>query len=608
MEKCEAFAKKIPDYLRSLYNMPHFNFIGTCCRNIYKTGLICFISLTANAQGISADIAINQVGFYPAEPKIALIMNAGAAGKPFRIIAGQTGKVVFEGVLNHPVQSAYSSLNSCAADFSQLHDTGTFYLDIKGMGRSCNFNIQDHIYRKVAIASLKAFYYQRASMPLLPAFAGKWSRKEGHPDTVVLIHPSAAFEKRTSGSVIASPGGWYDAGDYNKYVVNSGISTATLLSAYEDFPLYFDGLHTNIPESGNGVPDILDEALYNMRWMFSMQDPQDGGVYNKCTNANFDGMVMPDQAVTPRYVVQKGTAAALNMAAVMAQGARIFRKYGHQFPGLADSCRLAAEKAWSWALKNPDMPYNQDEMNKEKLPKITTGGYGDRHFSDEWLWAAAELFVTTGSKPYFDKMSGQMNNGIVVPSWSDVGALGYYTLLRHEKQQPAYAKDIIGVMKKRMLALADNYMPDNIFHTAMGNTKNDFIWGSNAVAANQGILLINAYRVTGDKKYREAALTNIDYLLGRNATGYCFVTSIGCKSPVHPHHRPSIADGISEPVPGLVAGGPNVGRQDGHKYEHTEPERSYTDQEGAYASNEIAINWNAPFVYLVNAMEAINNK
>ena len=568
--------------------------------NIHKTALACLISLhfyVANAQEISDDIAINQVGFYPAEPKIAVILTANAADKPFRII-DRAGKAVFEGGVN----------NTGVADFSQLHDTGTFYMDIKGLGRSCNFNIQDQVHRKVGIASLKAFYYQRASMPLLPAFAGKWSRKEGHPDTVVLIHPSAAFKTRTTRSVIAAPGGWYDAGDYNKYVVNSGISTATLLSAYEDFPQYFDSIETNIPESRNGVPDILDEALYNMRWLFTMQDPQDGGVYNKCTNAKFDGMVMPDKAVAPRYVVQKGTAAALNMSAVMAQGARIFRKYRYQFPWLADSCRIAAERAWKWALEHPDMPYDQNKMNKEHSPEIVTGGYGDKHFNDEWLWAAAELFVTTGSQAYFYKIQTQMNDSIVVPSWSNVGILGYYTLLRHKKQQPAYAQDIVNKMKTRMLTLADNYLPAGTFYTAMGHTKKDFIWGSNAVAANQGILLIKAYLITGDKKYREAALTNIDYLLGRNATGYCFVTGIGSKSPMHIHHRPSIADGIIEPVPGLLAGGPNPGRQDGVAFPQTTPEGSYTDQEAAYASNEIAINWNAPLVYLVNAIESINKK
>ncbi|MBD0351207.1 MAG: glycoside hydrolase family 9 protein, partial [Flavisolibacter sp.] len=128
------------------------------------------------------------------------------------------------------------------------------------------------------------------------------------------------------------------------------------------------------------------------------------------------------------------------------------------------------------------------------------------------------------------------------------------------------------------------------------------------VAANQGILLINAYLFSGNKKYLNYALTNLDYILGRNATGYCFVTGIGDKSPMHPHHRPSVADGIPEPVPGLVAGGPNPGRQDKCTYPYTEPETAYTDDDCSYASNEIAINWNAPMMYLANAIEALQDQ
>ncbi|MEI9807611.1 MAG: glycoside hydrolase family 9 protein [Bacteroidota bacterium] len=110
---------------------------------------------------------------------------------------------------------------------------------------------------------------------------------------------------------------------------------STLLSAFEDMPAYFDTLHTQIPESADGIPDILNEALCNLRWMFTMQDPGDGGVYNKCTNANFDGMVMPGETTWPRYVVQKGTAATLDFAAVMAQASRIFSKFRKQLPGPA---------------------------------------------------------------------------------------------------------------------------------------------------------------------------------------------------------------------------------------------------------------------------------
>jgi len=345
--------------------------------------------------------------------------------------------------------------------------------------------------------------------------------------------------------------------------------------------------------------------------MFTMQDPQDGGVYHKCTNPDFDGMIMPDKAVQPRYVVQKSTAAALNLAAVMAQAGRIFRKLGAVYPGLADSCLAAAERAWSWAEKNPDIPYSQEAMNKLYKPAITTGEYGDTHFSDEWAWAGAELMAATGQKKYYDKVLAQMNETIGLPGWNNTGILAYYTLLRTQKQAPEYAQGIIRIMHKRVLALADSYMgkiASNAFHTVMGYNRYDFVWGSNGIAANQGVLLMMAYQLTGDTRYLEGALSNVDYLLGRNATGYCFVTGVGDKSTMHPHHRISVADGVEQPVPGLLAGGPNAGMQDGRPYLYKEPETAYLDDDGAYASNEIAINWNAPLVYLLNAVEALQAK
>ncbi|MBD0295304.1 MAG: glycoside hydrolase family 9 protein, partial [Flavisolibacter sp.] len=189
--------------------------------------------------------------------------------------------------------------------------------------------------------------------------------------------------------------------------------------------------------------------------------------------------------------------------------------------------------------------------------------------------------------------------------------LGYYTLIRTQKQLPSFSHPLIALFKTQLLSIADDYITKaqvNAFATVMGQSVKDFIWGSNAVAANQGILLINAYLFSGNKKYLNYALTNLDYILGRNATGYCFVTGIGDKSPMHPHHRPSVADGIPEPVPGLVAGGPNPGRQDKCTYPYTEPETAYTDDDCSYASNEIAINWNAPMMYLANAIEALQDQ
>ncbi len=247
-------------------------------------------------------------------------------------------------------------------------------------------------------------------------------------------------------------------------------------------------------------------------------------------------------------------------------------------------------------------------MNQKFKPEISTGGYGDRRFQDEWFWAATELYVTTMNKRFLDTVVNHIKDKVELPAWSNVGMLGYYSLLRFEKKMPLSFSSNTAFIKEYILRMADDYVDrtaKNAFATVMGQTAKDFNWGGNANAANQGILLIRAYLISRNKKYVDYALTNLDYLLGRNATGYSFVTGIASKSPMHPHHRQSIADGVTDPVPGLLAGGPNPGMQDHCKYEFTEPETAYSDSDCSYASNEIAINWNAPIVYLSNALEAL---
>lgn len=572
--------------------------------------LLLFFPCCLFSQNVTARIRLNQLGFYPAAPKTAIV-TGDVSSANFYITSTNLRDTVFTGTLSEEKHSAYSTIKTRAADFSSFKARGSFVLFVPGLGHSYVFQISDHANKEAAIATLKGFYYQRVSMPLEEAYAGKWHRSAGHPDNVVYIHPSAVSKERPEGTVIPSPGGWYDAGDYNKYIVNSGITMGTLLSAYEDFPDYFKQVVTNIPESGNAVPDILDEAIYNLRWMLTVQDPYDGGVYNKCTNASFDGMVMPGITKAPRYVVQKGTGATLDFAAVTAQAGRILSKYKKDLPGLSDSCIKAARKAWQWARLHPAMEYNQNAMNQTFKPVVSTGGYGDRNFSDEWFWAASELYITTKEAGYYEVVNNHLQDNLSLPNWGSVGMMGYYSLLRLVKELPPFAKDGVAGMNDRVLGIADEYIqkvPANAFGTVMGQSAKDFNWGSNSNAGNQGILLIKAYLITGDKKYVDYALTNLDYLLGRNATGYCFVTGIGSKSPMFPHHRPSTADGVVDPVPGLLAGGPNPAMQDKCKYEFTETETAYTDVDCSYASNEIAINWNAPIVYLANAMEALKQK
>ncbi len=568
------------------------------------------LSIISYSQTVSDRIKVNQLGYYTNAPKIAIVTGSTDA-QTFYITSTNIRDTLFTGKLSEEKQSANSSTKTRVADFSSLQTNGTFFVLIPGVGHSYVFDIGNSVNHQAAVAGLKGYYYQRVSMPLNEKYAGKWHRSAGHPDTAVYIHPSAASKERPAGTKISTPGGWYDAGDYNKYIVNSGITMGTMLSAYEDFSTYFDTLKTNIPESNDAISDLLNELIYNLRWMLSMQDLNDGGVYNKCTNAAFDGMVMPGVTTAPRYVVQKGVAATLDFAAVAAQSSRILQKYQKQLPGLSNSCLQAALKAWQWAEKNPAMEYDQNTINKKYEPKITTGGYGDKTFTDEWTWAAAELFVTTKNKRYYNVFTAQKKDTLSLPSWSNVKMLGCYTLLRFKNKLPVFTQKDIQLVKQRLVQMADKYIsnvPANAFQTVMGQTPKDFHWGSNSDAANQGIVLINAYFLTKDKKYIDNALTNLDYLLGRNATGYSFLSGAGSKSIMHPHHRPSVADGVTDPVPGLLSGGPNPGKQDGCKYEFSEPETTFSDLDCSYASNEIAINWNAPFVYLANAIEALQQE
>lgn len=555
----------------------------------------------------SADsIQLNQTGFYPDGPKVAVVR--GAQAGEFYVIDRGDKDTVFRGRLSGPCYAAHWPGPVRIADFSALLAPGRYVIRVPCLGSSYPFEISADVHKGVAKASLKGFYFQRAGVGLPAGYAGKWARSAGHPDKNVLIHASTATEKRPEGSVISSPGGWYDAGDYNKYIVNSGITIGTLLSAYEDFPDYFRRQRLNMPENANRIPDLLDEALWNLRWMLTMQDPDDRGVYHKLTAAKFEGMVMPQEAVATRYVVRKSTAAALDFAAVMAQAARVFAGFEKELPGLADSCLQAARQAWEWAVQHPEKIYDQDAMNKQYAPPVTTGPYGDRDLADEFIWAACELYITTGDDRYYKVVDILPDEQMPLPSWRQVRLLGYYSFLRFRQQLPEAVQEDVEQIRQQLIRLADEWiagMQQHPYRVVMGITADDFVWGSNSVAANQGIALVQAYRLTSERKYLGAALANLDYLLGRNATGYSFLTGFGSKTPMHIHHRPSEADGIDEPVPGLLAGGPNPGMQDGCRYPSDRPAAAYVDDACSYASNEITINWNAPLVYLASALEAL---
>ena len=553
--------------------------------------------LTGGAHAAREDspIRLNQLGFLVDATKQAVV--AAPSGDRFSISDAGGNTVVFEGELTPAAEWPASGETVRIADFSALTRPGEYRLAVDGLSQSVTVSIGVDVYAPLAAGTLKAFYFNRSGTALAKAHAGRWARAAGHPDTRVAIHESAASPTRPAGTYLSASKGWYDAGDYNKYVVNSGISTYTLLAAYEHFPNYQRTQHLDIPESDNAVPDILDEAYWNLHWMLAMQDSDDGGVYHKLTTLEFAAAVMPNETRAQRFVVQKSTAAALNFAAVMAVASRIYASHERSFPGLAGRSRQAAAAAYEWALHNPAAVYVQPD-------DIRTGEYGDNELDDEFFWAATELYLATGKAAYLDDVESYAAP-ISTPNWQQVAGLAYLSLHTHEERLPdVWQARVAEELTGHAQTLAER-RKRSAYGIAYGSNRDDFHWGGTGTAMNQSLLLIRGFVSTGERRYLDAASANLDYVLGRNATGYSFVTGFGRHKPMHIHHRVSAADGIPEPVPGLLVGGPNTNGQDGCHYPSELPARSYLDDWCSYTTNEVAINWNAPLVYVATALQAL---
>lgn len=559
------------------------------------------LALVACASAKS-DVAIrlNQVGYFPNEEKVVVIEGINPAGKIQ--VKNLQGKTVLKPRNIRQAQSPWGDKTRYVVDISDLKKEGDYEVCVAGA--KAPLRIARHALHDISVASLKLFYLIRSGVPIESQYAGPYARPLGHADTQVLVHPSAASESRPEGTVISSPLGWYDAGDYNKYVVNSAFSIGLMLGVYEENKAYFDRLQTNIPESKNQTADFLDEMMFNMLWLLTMQDPDDGGVYHKLTTPNFEGFVMPKDCHQPRYVVAKSVTATLDFAAVMAQMARLM-KGNADYPDFSAKAAEAAERAYLWALVHPDALYRQADMNKQFQPAVNTGEYGDGNATDERFWAATELYKLTGKTVYKQDALRLMPSDFLVPSWGNVSGLGMLSWLS--------AGDAVQADKVRqaLQACCDAYVKDtdqSCFQAPYGNHAHDFGWGHlSERCCGMGIALLFADQYVTKGNYRRYALENIDCLLGRNALGYCYVTGFGQKSPMHPHHRPSAADGIDAPFPGMLVGGPNPGQQDKGSnlvYPSSLPDESYVDHADSYASNEIAINWNAALVGLLCWVDA----
>jgi len=549
----------------------------------------CNSTVKEDQYQLSEQIRFNQLGYLPDAIKEFVVTDLEATS--FSIVNAE-GKRVFKGALLNRGQWDQSGEKVYMGEFTRLRKPGIYYIALNSGERSATFKIDVDLFHEALSASIKSFYFQRASMAIEATYGGNYNRASGHPDTSCNFHPSTGKAEGT----LDSPGGWYDAGDYGKYIVNAAIASGQMLNLVELFPEAIADNRLNIPESGNDISDLLDEIRYELDWIATMQD-EDGGVFHKLTALNFSGFIMPEDYNLERLVIGKGTFSSLTFAAVMAQASRHYEKIDTQW---AKGLLSSAIRAWEWSASNPEVFFRNP-------PDVFTGGYGDNELSDEFYWAAAELYICTGEKRYLEYLMENQEPYIhqETNSWKFFSRnMGFHSLLINgEKIDPALASSLT----EKHLELSDQIVAklEGIpYHVGVDH----FEWGSNSDVLNQAMILCLAHQLTGKPEYLDGVIRSIDYIFGKNATGYSFLTGFGDKQVMHPHHRPSGADGNVDPVPGFIIGGPNKDKQDRYsnvEYPSDFPAKAYADVQASYASNEVCLNWNAPAVFVLGYLEQV---
>lgn len=523
------------------------------------------------------DINVNQVGYLPGDIKRAVFRQAGKDAE-FEIIDAATKKTVYSGKVEGSVTTQSVGETVSYGDFTEFTTPGTYLIKAEESGESYEFTISDTVYDDAFDNALKMFYLQRCGMELEEAYAGDFAHG--------ICHTQMATLYGTDNEIEIS-GGWHDAGDYGRYTVPAAKAAADLLLTYETYPDKF-GDDTGIPESGNQIPDILDELRYELTWLLKMQ-AEDGGVYHKVTGLNFEGVVMPEACTEKLYVMPESKTATGDFCAVMYMASRVYAQVDSDF---SNSCLEAAKRA---------LPYLEERLNERNYTNPTdvqTGEYGDNSSRDEYLWALCEGYKTTQDVTLAQKIADFDYDRIAGEGlgWATVTEYAYYAYLT----APSPIADCGYNMKAKFLSCADEAKETALSDCYGSSIREDYPWGSNMTIANNGMLMLMAREITGDESYLAAAKMQLDYLLGVNTNSYCFLTGYGGLSPQNPHHRPS--QYLGKTMPGMLVGGPDSALEDpfavvvlsGQPKAHC-----YVDNEQSYSCNEITIYWNSPLIYLM---------
>ena len=527
----------------------------------------CVLLVPRRALCADPAIRLNTVGYLPGHEKRASV---AARFTDFSVVADKDGAVVFRGKATGPVHNADTDEDLYVADFSACDRPGVYRLEVAGVGRSAPFRVARDVYDAPFRAAVEAMYLWRCGTPVRATTGGvTYSHAACHTEDAWLDFVGGGHARRDA------TGGWHDAGDYNKYVVNAGVTVGIMLRAWEQFGSQIQRAGLDPHGAERGLPAYLGAVKWETDWLLKMQ-AADGSAYHKVSTRDFGPALQPEDEKTPRYFTPWSSAATADFVAVTAMAARAFEPYDHAY---SRRCLDAARSAYDFLRAHPD-------SHRADLKGFTTGAYqtGD---ADDRLWAAAELWETTGEARYladFESRARSFAEKFDLDwGWGDVKNLGMLTYLFSERA----GRDAVLVRQVRdgLVATADRLVTLRDAHGYARPLGTKYYWGCNGGVANTTVLLQSANLVAPKRAYVETALDAVSHLFGRNYYGRSFVTGLGASPPLHPHFRPTLRQPGTRTWPGYLVGGGWPRATD------------WRDEDENYRVNEVAINWNAPLIY-----------
>ncbi len=595
--------------------------------------------------GPTSDVRVNQVGYLPHGPKAATLLTASITPMPFEL-RNARGVAVLHGesvARSEPDRS--SGLLVHELDFSAFTRSGNGYTIVAAGHRSYPFSISPGIYQQLRVDAASYYYPVRSGIAVKEHIRPGYGRPAGHVSAPAdgtinrgdRAVPCQSLANQTTpqgtnvygantgpwlcpeGFTLDVHGGWYDAGDHGKYVVNGGISVAQLMITHERSKTaataHAHALEDGtlpIPESGNRVPDLLDEARWQLEWMLRMQVPQgtapftvgatqvdlSGMAFHKVHDEGWTGLpLMPHLDAQVRSLHRPSRAATLNLAAAAAQGARLFAPYDEAF---ATRLLEAARRAYA-AAKTVTPTLNAPGADGSN----GGGAYNDFNSNDELYWAAAELYLTTGEDYFRDEvMASTVHTGNVFStngfSWNSLGAIARMDLATVPNALPDRER-----VRASVLAGADAILAVQAAQPwGQAYNPNNWAWGSNSQILNNLVVLGTAFDISGDERYRSAVIESMDYILGRNAMNNSYVTGYGEQFSKNQHSRwfaRQLDPSLPHPPQGAISGGPNSTHSDPVSLANLAGcvhQRCYIDDIESWSTNEITINWNAPLTWV----------